>query len=203
LYLILDRQVNTYEELLDIAEQAVSAGADIVQLRAKNESAMEILKFSREILKRIQGKVPYIINDRVDLALAAHANGVHLGQDDIPLKEARVQLGSDAIIGMSCQTQEHVQMAQKDGADYIGLGSIFKTLTKPDRSPMDFDKLKDIVQAVQIPMFAIGGVTRDNMSDLFSVGVGRLAVCRAVCQSADIGQAVRDLKCRRNEVFFG
>lgn len=194
LYLILDRQVNTYEQLIEIAQRTIPAGVDIIQLRDKKGSAKDILKFSKEILKLTKDRVPYIINDRVDLAITSRACGVHLGQDDIPLKLARKVIGSKAMIGVSCQTFAHAQKAMEEGADYIGFGSVFKTLTKPDRHPMDIKLLVKVIKSIQIPVFAIGGIDLKNVAQLNSAGVHRIAVCRAVCQARSIERVVKDFK---------
>lgn len=194
LYLILDRQVNSYEELFDIARYAIAAGVDLMQLRDKEGTAKEILDFSRKILTFCGDRVPYIINDRVDLALASGAWGVHLGQDDIPVPIARKILGSKAIIGASCQTVAHLKKAVQDGADYVGFGSIFKTQTKPQRSPMDLENLKKIARKSPIPFFAIGGITLNRMKTLMAKGVGRVAVCRAICGEQNITRAVTRFK---------
>jgi len=191
LYLILDRQVNSYEQLFEIAQKALPAGVDIIQLRDKSGSAKEILTFSKHILKLTKSRVPYVINDRVDLALAGSASGVHLGQEDIPIGEARKILGTKALIGISCQTFMQAKSAQRDGADYIGFGSVYKTLTKPDRCPMDFKRLKRVVSNIKIPVFAIGGIRSENVMELKTVGVNRIAVCRAVCQSKNVEKAVK------------
>ena len=194
LYLILDTQVTSYSQLLDILKRSIRRGIDIVQLRDKAGSARDILNFSKKALKIVGDKVPFIINDRVDLAIMTGAAGVHLGQEDIPIALARKMLGKKKIIGVSCQTLEHARSAQKDGADYIGFGSIFKTQTKPGRSPMDLKVLKSVIRDISIPMFAIGGIDRSNVGRLRSLGVTRVAVCRDICYASDIPQTVMDIK---------
>lgn len=194
LYLILDAQVNDYRQLLDILKKSVVSGVDIVQLRDKFGHAKNILAFAKEAKKIIRGKVPFIVNDRADLALIADADGVHVGQDDISLKEARRLLGPEKIIGLSCQTVAHVHQAQKDGADYVGFGSIFKTLTKPGRTPMDLKILKKAAQTSIVPLFAIGGVGLKNVAMIRALGIQRVAVCRDVCLAKNIAQVVSALK---------
>ncbi len=196
-YLILDRQVSDYSKLFEIAKIAVRAGVDMIQLRDKLGTARDILEFSKKILKLTEGRVLYIINDRVDVAIAAQASGVHLGQDDIPVEVARRMMGQKVMIGVSCQTFEHAKRAESEGADYIGLGSVFKTFTKANRHPMNLDLLKKVIQRIKIPVFAIGGITRDNVIGLQKIGVGRIAVCRAICESKNVKRAVVDFK----EVF--
>ena len=194
LYLILDRQVSSYERLFEIAQQAIPAGVDIIQLRDKSGSAKEILNFSKRILKLTKGRVPYIINDRIDLAITSGASGVHLGQDDVPVKLARRVMGPNALIGVSCQTFVQAQIAMKEGADYIGFGSVFKTLTKPDRHPMDIKLLKRIIKNIPIPVFAIGGIDLKNALQLNGIGVQRIAVCRAICKARNLERAVKGFK---------
>ena len=194
LYLILDAQVNSHAELLDILKKSVRSGMGIVQLRDKCGCAKDILEFSRKAKKIIGGKIPLIINDRVDLAMIAQVPGVHLGQEDVLLKIARRMMGEKAIIGVSCQTLEHARRAQREGADYIGFGSIFKTQTKPGRMPMDLKILQKVIREIKIPVFAIGGIGRENIGLLRALGVSRVAVCRDVCQASDVARVVRDIK---------
>ena len=194
LYLILDREVCDYPRLFEILQQALAAGVDIVQLRDKKGSAQEILKFSKSARELIKGKIPYIINDRVDLSLVSGATGVHVGQDDIPVRTARKILGTKAVLGASCQTFAQAKKAQSEGADYIGFGSVFKTLTKPQRHPMDLELLRKVMTEIKIPVFAIGGITVENLEQLCSLGVQRVAVCRDICLAKDIGRAVQQLR---------
>ncbi len=194
--MILDTEVKSYDELFDIAGKAIAAGVDIIQLRDKGGNAADILKFSKEVLRVTKGRIPYIINDRVDLAIIAKASGVHLGQEDIPIKIARKMLGPKAIIGTSCQTFAHLAAAQKAGVDYIGFGSIFKTLTKPNRSPMDLNLLKKVVQYNQVPIFAIGGIDLNNVDQIKMRGIKRIAVCRAILEAQNVQDQVRKFKDR-------
>ena len=203
LYLILDTEVHSYTKLFEIAKQSIQArlpdgqaGVDIIQLRDKNGLAKDVLKFSKQVLRLTEGKVPFIINDRVDVAILCGADGVHLGQEDIPLKEARKVMGPKVVIGVSCQTFKHAQKAQREGADYIGFGSIFKTLTKPKRSPIDLNLLKEVIKKIHIPVFAIGGVNLDNIRQLKEIGVERFAVCRAICEAENVREVVREFKLR-------
>ncbi|MCK5012330.1 MAG: thiamine phosphate synthase [Candidatus Omnitrophica bacterium] len=194
LYLILDRGVNSYEDLFEIAKKAIAADVDIIQLRDKRGSVQEILNFSKRVLGITKGRVPYIINDRVDLAMVSCSSGVHLGQDDVPLAEARKVMGKKILIGVSCQTFAHAQKAQDNGADYIGFGSVFKTLTKPGRQPLDTELLKRVFKDIRIPVFAIGGINLTNIVQLRNIGVDRIAVCRAVCKAENIEKAVKQFK---------
>lgn len=194
LYLILDRQVNSYAKLFEIAKKAIFAGVDIVQLRDKTGSAKDILGFSKRILKLTKNRIPYIINDRIDLAMISRSSGVHLGQEDVSLTQARKMMSNKALIGISCQTFDHAQKAQKEGADYIGFGSVFKTFTKPDRTPMDIRLLKKVIQKISIPVFAIGGINLKNIAALKKIGVKQIVVCRAIAQSRNVAETVRQFK---------
>ena len=191
LYLILDAQVNSYTELIDILKRSVESGIKIVQLRDKKGSAREILGFAQRAKEIINDKALFIMNDRVDLALISNASGVHVGQEDIPIKDARLLLGAKKIIGVSCQTKSQVKTAELQGADYIGFGSVFKTDTKPDRFPMDLDLLKDVSRSCGIPLYAIGGIRRTNVVGIKDIGVDRVAVCRDICCSKDVSGAVK------------
>jgi thiamine-phosphate pyrophosphorylase len=180
--------------MLDILTKAIPAGVDMVQLRDKFGLAKDVLKFCRAAERVIKNKIPFIVNDRVDLAMVAWSCGVHLGQDDIPLKDARKLMGEEAIIGISCQTWDHARRAQQEGADYIGFGSVFETKTKPERSPMDLDLLARVVKDIKIPVFAIGGINQMNMAQLRKLGVKRVAVCRDICEAKDVKRAVESIK---------
>ena len=194
LYLILDTEVADYDRLLEIAEASLGGGVDIIQLRDKKGTARETIKFSQALLKMLRGRIPLVINDRVDLALVCGADGVHVGQDDIPIAAARKILGKKFLIGASAQSLEHARKAQREGADYIGFGSVFKTLTKPARRPMDLKLLTKAVKEIKIPVFAIGGISFEKVASLRSIGVKRIAVCRSICLSDRVSLAVRELK---------
>ncbi|MBF0388148.1 MAG: thiamine phosphate synthase [Candidatus Omnitrophica bacterium] len=193
LYLILDASVCNYDRLFGILKSAVLSGVDIVQLRDKVGSAKDIGWFCQKALSLLKGRIPFIVNDRVDIALLSGACGVHLGQDDISPVAARRILGPRAIIGVSCQNMAHLRRAYREGADYVGFGSVFQTLTKPGREPMPPGLLvKSAFYADQkkLPLFAIGGITRDNLAEVKSRGVRRVAVCRDILLAEDIRRTV-------------
>lgn len=194
MYLILDTEVNGYKQLLDIALESVHNGVDIIQLRDKSGSAKEMMRFYQDFLKQAEKKVPFIFNDRVDICDAVDAPGVHLGQDDLPLSYARKVLGKEKIIGISCQTIEQARKAQNDGADYIGFGSVFKTLTKPHRRPLDLAMLGTVVAEIGIPVFAIGGITSDNIEILKKNGVRCFALCRSICLAENVAEVTCAVK---------
>lgn len=194
LYLILDTQVLDHRTLLRVLKDSVRGGIDIVQLRDKKGSARQILDFCREILKITAHRIPFILNDRADLAILSGADGLHVGQDDLDCIQARTIMGRGKIIGVSCQNLPHARKAQAQGADYIGFGSVFETQTKPGRRAMDQDLLQKAVSEVKIPVFPIGGISRSNIHQLIPLGVSRVAVCRDILLAQDPAGAVRDLK---------
>lgn len=194
LYLILDAQVLNYGALLQVLKDSVRAGIDIVQLRDKNGSAREVLVFCREALKTTKHKIPFIVNDRVDLAIASGADGVHLGQEDLDCRLARKIMGPSKIIGVSCQDLKQVKTAEAGSADYIGFGSVFQTQTKPERQPMDFELLENVIKKAKVPIFPIGGISRRNINQLVPLGVRRVAVCRDILLAKEVVQAVKKLK---------
>ena len=194
LYLILDTQVLSYSDLLNILKPAVRLGVDIVQLRDKNGSAKDILSFCRYAKKIIAGKTLFILNDRVDLSILAGTDGIHLGQEDISYNLARKLMGPKAIIGVSCQRLEQATSAQKAGADYIGFGSVFKTKTKPDRQPMDLEVLKSVINKIKIPVFPIGGINYKNLDQLTALGVKRVALCRDILLAKDLNKTIGSFK---------
>jgi thiamine-phosphate pyrophosphorylase len=194
LYLILDAQVLSYKDLLAKLKPAVRSGVDIVQLRSKNGSAQDILEFCRQAKKIVTGKALFILNDRIDLAILAKVDGVHLGQEDISYLQARQMMRTDALIGVSCQTLQQAKLAEKQGVDYIGFGSVFKTQTKPDRQPMKLQLLKTVVEEIKVPFFPIGGVSQKNIGSLTSIGVRRVAVCRDILLTNNVEKVVGCLK---------
>lgn len=194
LYLILDTEVLSYKDLLQVLKPAVRGGVDSVQLRDKKGVAREILEFCRQIKAVTAGRALFIVNDRVDLAILAEADGVHLGQEDIPYTQARQLMGERAIIGVSCQTLDHAKAAQRLGVDYIGFGSVFKTFTKPQRQPMDLQLLQKVMETIRVPVFPIGGISRVNVGPLVHLGVKRVAVCRGILLAKDVGKVVREFK---------
>lgn len=192
LYVILDAQVADYNELFRVVENCVSCGVDIVQLRDKTGETGNVLNFSKDIVKYLKKKILFIVNDSVKIALESGADGVHLGQSDGSVADARKEIGKNFLIGRSCQTLEQAMIAQDEGADYIGFGSVFKTLTKPERIPMDLSLLETVLRKIRIPVFPIGGIDLENIEQVISRGAGRVAVCRALCESARFARDARE-----------
>lgn len=193
IYCVLDAQVAEYDQLFDILDCSADAGVDIFQIRDKYGSARQIIEFTRKAMKRLNGEKLFIVNDRVDLAVFSGADGVHVGQDDLDIADVRSFVDKDFIVGTSCQTLEQALKAQQE-ADYIGFGSIFKTQTKPDRSPMDLTVLKNVLEKISIPIFPIGGITVDNVGIVKECGANRVAITRAVCLADDVVGMVQELR---------
>lgn len=196
LYAITDRRaLPAGVTLAQAVEAALDGGVTCLQLREKTASAGEILTLARTLLPLCRArKVPLLINDRVDIALAAGADGVHLGQDDLPLPDARALLGPDRILGATAHTVEEALRAQAEGADYLGVGAMFPTGTKTDTVPTSADTLKAICAAVSIPVVAIGGVNAQNLPTLAGTGIAGAAVVSAIFSQSDLTAAARTLR---------
>ncbi|MDW7616914.1 thiamine phosphate synthase [Peribacillus simplex] len=180
LYLVTEESI-AIEELTKIIAESVSGGVSIVQLREKNNSSLSFYK-KASALKQLLGElsIPLIINDRVDIALAVEADGIHIGQDDLPLPVIKQMVPDDMIVGVSVSTLEEALEAEQNGADYIGVGSVFPTKTKQDATLMAIEDLEEICRSVSIPAVAIGGITADNISSLSDSGLAGTAVVSAI-----------------------
>lgn len=195
LYAVTDRS-HLGEKSLDTAvEEALEGGVTFLQLREKNLSDEEILAQARALLPlcRAHG-VPLIINDSVDIALAAGADGVHVGQEDLEAGMARQKLGPDKILGVSAHNVEEALRAEAQGADYLGVGAMFPTGTKHNVVPTSPETLRAICEAVSIPVVAIGGVTADNLPKLAGCGMAGAAVVSAIFSQPDCRAAARHLR---------
>ncbi len=195
LYVITDRAAALGRPLEEVVAAAIRGGATVVQLRDKDSSAGALVATGRLLLPvtRLAG-VPLIVNDRVDVAMAIGADGVHLGQDDLPAAEARRLLGPGAILGVSASSVEEAVAAESAGADYLGVGSVFATGTKPDAgAPIGPGALSPIRAAVRIPVVAIGGVTGSNAAAAVRAGADGIAVVAAVMGAPDVEEAARTL----------
>ena len=183
------------ETLSDAVLQAIEGGATLIQLREKELSKKEFLDEAFTIKEICSSKkIPLIINDNVKIAKQTDACGVHIGQSDMELKEARKILGAEKIIGVSCQTVEQALQAEKNGADYLGVGAVFSTSTKADADNVSISTLKEICRAVKIPVVAIGGISLQNMSQLKGSGIAGVSVISAIFAQQDICGATRELK---------
>ncbi len=194
LYVITDRTWLNGRDLADLVEESIQAGATFIQLREKNLSFPDFVKTAVEI-KAVTDRygIPFIINDNVEAALEADADGVHLGQGDEGIQTVREKLGSHKIIGLSAHTVEEAIKAEEMGADYIGVGTVFNTSTKSDATPVSFDTLKSICSRVRIPVVAIGGINKNNILKLSGSGADGVAVISAIFAQPDIGMATKEL----------
>ena len=194
LYAVTDRHWLNGRTLADCVEQAIDGGASFVQLREKNLDEQNFLREAEELKKLCAARcVPFVINDNVEIAQKVGADGVHVGQSDMACLEARKILGPDAIVGVSAQTVEQAVLAEKEGADYLGVGAIFATGSKDDAESVSIATLKEICQAVKIPVVAIGGINADNMSELYGTGIAGISVISAIFANDDIRAATKKL----------
>ncbi|WP_298519973.1 thiamine phosphate synthase [uncultured Methanobrevibacter sp.] len=183
LYLVTDNS-DDVEKFLNTIEEAIKGGVSVVQIREKTADTLEFYNLALQV-KEITTKynVPLIINDRVDVALAIDADGVHVGQSDMPCDITRKLIGKDKILGVSAATIEEAKKAERDGADYIGTGAVFPTETKDDAPSITKEDLKEITESINIPTVAIGGITLENASQLKDTGIAGLSVVSAIMSS--------------------
>ncbi|HWQ74168.1 MAG TPA: thiamine phosphate synthase [Syntrophomonas sp.] len=194
LYLVTDRELMSTETLEEAVRQAISGGCTIIQLREKSASSLEFYQTALRIREITMAQhVPLIINDRVDIAIAADADGVHIGQGDLPAHIVRRLIGGGKLIGVSVSTAEEAVKAAEDGADYIGVGAMYPTGTKSDARLVTMEELKRIRNAVSIPIVVIGGINKKTVPDFAGTGIDGLAVVSAVISQEDIAGASREL----------
>ena len=185
LYLITDRQLCAARGLVETVRQAVAGGVTMVQLRDKQATTAERITLAQALLAELQG-VPLIVNDDIEAAIASGAHGAHIGQGDGEVARARARLGPDRILGLSCETLAHVQAANALPVDYLGLGPVFATLTKPDHEPpIGFAGLAQLVTASRHPNVAIGGLNATHVEPVLAAGADGLAVVSAICGQPD------------------
>lgn len=195
IYLVTDSDLMSTETLEEAVEQAIIGGCTLVQLREKDCSSLHFYSIAVK-LKEITDKynVPLLINDRLDIALAVDAAGVHVGQSDLPATVVRKIIGEDKIIGVSTGTLEQALKAQKDGADYIGVGAMYETGTKKDANSTSMEELKKIRGNVSLPIVVIGGINKERIMDFEGMGIDGLAIVSAIIAQKDIVEATRELK---------
>ncbi|MGN0170034.1 MAG: thiamine phosphate synthase [Lachnospiraceae bacterium] len=204
LYFITDSSPYSEEEFLYRVEQALQGGATLMQLREKERSTrgyMELADKVHTIAKRHQ--VPLIIDDRVDVALAIDAEGVHVGQSDMPVYLARKLMGEGKIVGATTKTVPQALEAYEQGADYLGVGAIYPTTTKVKTILTSTDTLRDICHAVPIPVNAIGGLNKDNIDILAGIPIAGICVVSAIMKAEDPKRAAEELKARAGELSIG
>ena len=200
LYAVTDRSWLNGETLYAQVEKALKGGVTFVQLREKALDEQAFLEEAKEIQKLCeQYHVPFVINDNVEIAAQIGADGVHVGQSDMEAGDVREKLGLDRIIGVSAQTVEQAVRAQERGADYLGVGAVFQTGSKADAVEVSHETVRAITEAVDIPVIAIGGITKDNVSELSGTGICGIAVISAIFAQEDIEGAARVLKERTEE----
>lgn len=199
LYLVTDSTNMEDEVFYKRIEDAIYGGVTIVQLREKTALDEIFLKKAKRVKEICKGKVPFIINDRVDIAKEVDADGVHLGENDMSVKEARRILGADKIIGKTAKSVEKAKAAQEETADYFGIGAFFKTGTKDDALVLSPSVIKTVNESVTIPSVGIGGLTYENMEIVKDTGISGMAVSSAIMRADDVKEAAKNLK----EKFLG
>lgn len=198
LFVITDPDLARGRSHTEMARAALEGGADAVQLRDKSASAYNLCLWAREIQPQARkfGAL-FVVNDRVDVAMIAGAEGAHIGPQDLPVREARKLLPKPAILGVSAGDKLLAKKAERAGADYLGVGPVFPTTTKPDDRPaLGLDGLARIIKAVNIPVVAIGGINHENVSGVIAAGAAGAAVISAVATAEDMASAARALKRR-------
>ncbi len=204
LYFITDSGAYSESEFLFRVEEALRGGVTILQHREKDKSTREYIKLAEkvhEIAKRYS--VPLIIDDRVDVAMAIDAEGVHLGQSDMPVATARKLLGSDKIIGATAKTVEQALIAYGDGADYLGVGAIYPTTTKVKTVLTSVETLEDICEAVPIPVNAIGGLNKDNVDILTGIPIAGICAVSAIMSADEPMKAASELRLKADRLING
>ena len=178
---------------LEIARYAIEGGVKLIQFREKELSTRKMVEIGEKLRKITEKRALLIVNDRIDVALAIGADGVHIGQDDMPLKIARNILGNK-IIGVSARNIQEAKKAEEEGADYLGVGSMFSTYTKGDIKVIGLNMLKNIRKIVNIPIVAIGGINEKNVGEVIEAGADSAAVVSAIANSNEPAQTVRNLR---------
>lgn len=195
LHILTDTVLQSRFSHMEITRLAIAGGADTIQYRQKSGSTREMIEVARNVKQLCsEAGVTFIVNDRLDVAIAAEADGVHLGQDDFPIPMARELLGEGRIIGGSAATLDEGRKCLSEGADYVGFGPVYPTSSKDDAGPVSgIDILKQVVEIIPLPIIAIGGVGAENIPDVMRTGAHGIAVISAVCCQDDPEEATRAL----------
>ena len=202
LYAVTDRHWLNGRTLVDVVKESLDGGVTMIQLREKSLDEGKFLEEAKELQALCRERhVPFIVNDNVDIAKAMDADGVHVGQDDMEAMDVRAKLGPDKIIGVSAHTVEEALLAEKQGADYLGVGAVFPTSSKSDVGEMSYETLKAICKAVSIPVVAIGGISGENVGKLAGSGICGVAVISAIYAAKDVKAAAADLKATVEEML--
>ncbi|MDO4277780.1 MAG: thiamine phosphate synthase [Lachnoclostridium edouardi] len=201
LYAVTDRMWEGKQTLEQQTEEALKAGVTFLQLREKDLDTEKFLEKAK-VMKEIAGRyhVPFVINDNVEVALLCGADGVHVGQSDMEAGDVRQLIGPDKILGVTAKTVEQAKLAEKRGADYLGVGTVFPTATKPNAIAITMDTVKEICQAVSIPVVVIGGINKNNASMFEGTGAAGLALVSAIFGQENITEAVKDMMERAKKV---
>ena len=201
LYAVTDRHWLNGRSLYEVVKESLDGGATFIQLREKTLDDETFLKEAKELQQLCKEyQVPFVINDNVDIAIAMDADGVHVGQSDMEAGDVRKKLGPDKIVGVSASTVEEAVLAEKRGADYLGVGAVFPTGSKDDAVDVSYDTLKAICEAVSIPVIAIGGISLENIHKLSGSGICGIAVISAIYAKEDIRKAAEELKAATKEM---
>ena len=195
LHVLTDTLLQSRFSHIELTKQAIAGGADAIQFRHKQGSTREMIQVATE-MKRLcnEKRVIFIVNDRIDIAIASEADGVHLGQDDFPIPLARKLLGDNRIIGGSAATMEDAKKCLSDGADYVGFGPVYPTGSKDDAGPVSgIDTLRKIVETIPLPIIAIGGIDEVNTPEIIKTGAHGIAVISAVCCKENPEEATKGL----------
>ncbi|HEV8643325.1 MAG TPA: thiamine phosphate synthase [Methylomirabilota bacterium] len=193
LYVILDRVAAAGRDLVEVLDAVIAGGAKMVQLREKTWPSGQLLPLAERLRARCrQAGVTFVMNDRVDLAAVLEADGVHLGQDDLPPRPARPLLRPGMILGVSTHSVEQARRAQADGADYVAVGAMFPTQTKPDFELVGPALVRAVRAEIRIPLVGIGGITPQNAGEVIRAGADGVAVISAVCAAPDPAAVTRD-----------
>lgn len=203
LYAVTDRAWTGRQSLAEQVKAALKGGVTCLQLREKDLDEEEFLEEAMEIKRLCAGyQVPFIVNDNVEIAIKCKADGIHVGQKDMEAGNVRALVGEGMIIGVSAQTPEQAMAAEKAGADYLGVGAVFSTSTKPDAIDVSYETLKKICETVSIPVVAIGGISKKNMQELSGSGADGAALVSAIFSAEDIEQECRELRRLSEQTFL-
>ncbi|MBC8538352.1 thiamine phosphate synthase [Christensenellaceae bacterium NSJ-63] len=195
LYAVTDRAWLSHQTLKEQVEEALKGGATCIQLREKELDELSFLEEAEELCALCRAyHVPFIVNDNVKIALACGADGIHVGQHDMQAGDVRKTIGDNMILGVSAQTVEQALEAERNGADYLGVGAVFATSTKLDADAVSHETLGEICRAVSIPVVAIGGISKENIMQLSGTGVDGVALVSAIFASGDIENTCRELR---------
>ena len=195
LYLVTDRQLMSCDSMTEAVEQAILGGCTMIQLREKELASLEFYNQAVAV-KQVTDKyhIPLIIHDRIDIAMAVQATGVHIGQHDLPAAAVRKVIGENMLLGVSASSIAEAIQAQQDGADYLGVGAMFPTGTKTDADSVSMEELQKIRAAVSLPIVVIGGINKGNAGRFKPMGIDGLAVVSAIIAQSDIKAAAAELK---------